>query len=357
MKKYNLYNEKAMCFDDILLIPSSNSMVKSRYSVDLSMKLGNINNLSAMLQLKLPIIASPMDTVCEWQMASILSKNGALGIIHRFMNIEKRIDHLNKVEGLKGIAISLLEAKDKILIQSLLDTGVRVLCIDTANGHANRAIDAVSVLRTIVPNDIHIMCGNVSTQMAFSELLLAGADSIRVGIGGGSACTTRIVSGHGMPTLSSIIDCKENNKNNYKSQICSIIADGGIRNTGDMVKAFASGANAIMLGSLLSGYDESPGEIIHDSLGRPVKEFRGMASKEAQENWLGGVSVSEGISTVVPYKGKVEDFLRNILGGIGSGCSYSGVDNLNELYDNSEFVEVSSNSIHESNPHAIKLLQ
>ena len=314
MKKYKLYNEKALCFDDILLIPSSNSMVKSRYSVDLSMKLGNTNNLSAMLQLKLPIIASPMDTVCEWEMASILSKNGALGIIHRFMNIEKRIDHLNKVEGLKGVAISLLEAKDKTLIQSLLHTGVRVLCIDTANGHANRAIDAVSVLRTIVPNDIHIMCGNISSQIAFSELLLAGADSVRVGIGGGSACTTRIVSGHGMPTLSSIIDCKENNKNHSKSEIYSIIADGGIRNTGDMVKAFASGANAIMLGSLLSGYDESPGEVIHDSLGRPVKEFRGMASKEAQEDWLGGVSVSEGISTVVPYKGKVKEFIRNILG-------------------------------------------
>ena len=357
MKKYIPFNQAALCFDDILLIPSNNSMVKSRYSVDLSMKLGNINNLSAMLQLKLPIIASPMDTVCEWEMTSILSKNGALGIIHRFMNIEKRIEHLNKVEGLKGVAISLLEAKDKDLIKGLLNTGVRVLCIDTANGHANRAIDAVSVLRNSIPDDIHIMCGNVSTQMAFSELLLAGADSVRVGIGGGSACTTRIVSGHGMPTLSSIMDCKENNKDYFKYEIHSIIADGGIRNTGDMVKAFASGANALMLGSLLSGYDESPGEIIYDSMERPVKEFRGMASREAQEDWLGGVSVSEGISTVVPYKGKVEDFIRNIIGGIGSGCSYSGVDNLYELYDNSLFVEVSSNSIHESNPHATKLIQ
>lgn len=355
MKKYSAFIEKALCFDDILLIPSNNSTVKSRYSVDLTMKLGNLDNYQAMIELKLPIIASPMDTVCEWEMASTLSKYGGLGIIHRFMNVEKRIEHLNKVEGLKGVAISLVEAKDEIVIKNLLQTGLKVLCVDTANGHANRAVDAVKELRSIIPSDIHIMCGNVSTQMAFSQLLIAGADSVRVGIGGGSACTTRIVSGHGMPTLYSIIDCKERNKAYFESDIYSIIADGGIRSTGDMVKSFASGANAVMLGSLLSGYDESPGEIIHDALGRPVKEFRGMASKEAQEDWLGGVSVSEGISTVVPYKGKLEDFLRSVIGGIGSGCSYSGVENLSELYRNSVYVEVSSNSINESNPHAIKI--
>lgn len=355
MKKYNPNVEKALCFDDILLIPSNNSTVKSRYSVDLSMKLGNSKNLSAVLELKLPIIASPMDTVCEWEMASMISKYGGLGIIHRFMTVEKRIEHLNKVEGLKGVAISLLEAKDKETINSLLETGVKVFCVDTANGHAERAINAVKELRAIIPNNIHIMCGNVSTYMAFSQLLSAGADSVRVGIGGGSACTTRIVSGHGMPTLSSIIDCKESLNGTIESGVFSIIADGGIRNTGDIVKSFASGANAVMLGSLLSGYDESPGDIMHDGSGRPVKEFRGMASKEAQEDWLGGVSVSEGISTVVPYKGKIEEFLRSVIGGIGSGCSYSGVENLRELYDNSIYVEVTSNSIQESNPHAIKL--
>lgn len=354
MKKYSSYIEKAMCFDDILLIPNNNSIVKSRYSVDLNMKIGNADNQNAMLELRLPIIASPMDTVCEWEMASILSNYGGLGIIHRFMSVENRIEHLQKINGLKGVAVSLVEAKDSSIIHRILDTGVKVLCIDTANGHAQRAIQAVHDLRKIVPNHIHIMCGNVSTHSAFSQLLSAGADSVRVGIGGGSACTTRLVSGHGMPTLQSIIDCKERNKEYYKSDIYGIIADGGIRNTGDIVKAFASGSNAVMLGSLLAGYDESPGEIIRDITDRPVKQFRGMASKEAQEDWLGGVSVSEGISTFVPYKGKLEDFLKNIIGGIGSGCSYSGVDNLNELYENSMYVEISSNSIHENQPHAMK---
>jgi IMP dehydrogenase len=355
MKKYSPFIEKALCFDDILLIPKHNSEVKSRYSVDLSMKLGNDKNYLAMLDLKLPIIASPMDTVCEWEMASLLSAYGGLGIIHRFMNIEKRIEHLNKVEGLKGVAISLLEANDKEIMHNILETGVKVLCIDTANGQAKRAIDSVKYLRSIVPHDIHIMCGNVSTHLSFSNLLTAGADSVRVGIGGGSACTTRIVSGHGMPTLYSIIDCKERNTEYFKSEIYSIIADGGIRNTGDMVKSFASGANAVMLGSLLSGYDESPGSIKYDTLGRPIKEFRGMASKEAQQDWLGGVSVSEGISTTVPYKGKVSEFLQSIIGGVGSGCSYSGVEHLGNLYENSMYVEVSSNSLQESNPHAIHL--
>lgn len=352
MKKYNNSMDVSICFDDILLVPSSESSVKSRYAVDLTMQLGTIKNPKAILNLKLPIIASPMDTVCEWEMASKMSENGGLGIIHRFMTIESRIEQLNRFEGLKGVAISLLESQDKSSIFNLLDAGVRVFCIDTANGHASRAVDAVEILRDMVNDDIHIMCGNVATHRAYSSLMIAGADSVRVGIGGGSACTTRIVSGHGIPTLSSIYDCKERNVEFFKDEVTGIIADGGIKNTGDMVKSFAFGANAIMLGSLLSGYDESPGEVVYDSQNRPIKQFRGMASKEAQENWLGGVSVSEGVSTFVPYKGKVQDFLKSIMGGLGSGCSYSGVDKLSELYNIAQYVQVSTHSINESMPHA-----
>jgi IMP dehydrogenase len=352
MKKYNNAMDISFCYDDILLVPANESKVQSRYSVDLSMKIGSMKNPDGIIELKLPIIASPMDTVCEWQMASILSKYGGLGIIHRFMDISSRIEHLKKVEGIKGVAISLLEAQDKDTIFKLLDTGVRVLCIDTANGHASRAIDAVETLRNIVNDDIHIMCGNVATHKGYSSLVLAGADSVRVGIGGGSACTTRIVSGHGIPTLSSIYDCKERNVEFFKDEVTGIIADGGIRSTGDMVKSFAFGSSAIMLGSLLSGYDESPGDIIDGVSETPVKQFRGMASREAQEDWLGGVSVSEGISTIVPYKGKVEDFIKSIIGGIGSGCSYSGVQNLSDIYQYAQYVVVSNSSINESMPHA-----
>ena len=363
MKEMNLNTEMALCFDDILLIPCSNSNVESRFSVDLAMKLGHRWNEKAILDLKVPIIASPMDTVCEYKMAQELSNMGGLGIIHRFMTVEERVNHLNKVAGDKGIAVSLLEAKDKSTIYRLLDSGSKVICIDTANGHAKRALESVSELRKMVNPDIHIMCGNVSTYAGYFALIQAGADSVRVGIGGGSACTTRLVTGHGMPTLSSIIDCKETYEINQeyesnregKIELNSIIADGGIRNTGDMIKAFAAGASAVMLGSMLSGYDESPGELIQDGYNSIVKEFRGMASKEAQEDWLGKVSVSEGVSTVVPYKGNLKDSMGSIIGGIGSGCSYSGVDKLSDIYRISVYVRVSNSSINESKPHALSL--
>jgi IMP dehydrogenase len=352
MKTYHSHINEFLCFDDILLIPHTNSEVLSRYNVDLTMQLGNYQNPSAILNLKLPVIASPMDTICEWEMANAISKVGGLGLIHRFMDVDSRISNLNKVEGLKGVAVSLIEARDEEIIRKFIDCGVKVICIDTANGHAKRAIDSVKELRNLVSDNIHIMCGNVSTKWGYEELMNSGADSVRVGIGGGSACTTRLVSGYGMPTLASIMDCRLTNSKYANHTINGIIADGGIRNTGDMVKSFAAGANAVMIGSLLSGYDESPGEIIKDQLNRPLKSFRGMASKEAQEDWLGGVSVSEGIATTVPYKGKVSDFLKSVIGGIGSGCSYGGCTNLNELYKNAEYIKVSSATINESKPHA-----
>lgn len=352
MNEYNPNIKRFLCFDDILLIPSTNSDVTSRYNVNLSMKLGNFKNPNAILELELPVIASPMDTVCEWEMATALSKAGGLGIIHRFMSIESRVQHIEKVDGKKAVAISLLEAKDKDTINKFLDVGVTIFCIDTANGHAKRANESVVSLRKMINNDIHIMCGNVSTKWGYENLMDCGADSVRVGIGGGSACTTRLVSGYGMPTLSSIIDCKQSISHYANRSVSGIIADGGIRNTGDMVKSFAAGASAVMLGSLLSGYDESPGDIIYDSLDRPIKEFRGMASKEAQENWLGGVSVSEGISTTVPYKGHVVAFLKTIVGGIGSGCSYGGVDKLSDLSKKSLYIQISQASISENSPHA-----
>ncbi len=353
-----LYSKKTqLCFDDILLVPASYSTIKSRYDVDLTMRLGLTSRPLSQIELSLPIIGSPMNTVCEWEMAQVLADHGALGIIHRFMKLEDRIDHLNRVNGLVGVAISLSEAHDAVVISKLLETNVRVMCIDTANGHASRAISAVNTLRKSVPDHIHIMCGNVSTINAHHHLLEAGADSVRVGIGGGSACTTRIVSGHGMPTLASIMECRSLSSPIHTGPMianhdCSIIADGGIRSTGDMIKAFAAGASAVMLGSMLSGYEQSPGEKFHDSQGRLVKNFQGMASKEAQESWLGGVSVSEGISTIVPYKGDVKELLQSIRGGLGSGCSYSNCGALRDLYYTAEYIEVTSASVEESMPHA-----
>lgn len=346
------YKVDAVCFDDILLVPQRSS-VPSRHSVNTEMCIGRGDR---MIKLDFPIIAAPMDTVCGREMCEAMAAAGGLGILHRYMPYDKQLwqaKTLVQKDILFGVAIAsnngfIRHAKD------LVDAGVKLLLVDTANGHGSYAIDAVRELRAKFPH-VHIMAGNVATSDGFARLAAAGADSIRVGIGGGSACTTRLVSGHGIPTLASIMDC-DNWKERYADHginECSIIADGGIRNSGDIVKAFAAGADAVMVGSLLAGTDESPGNVYTDGNGNSVKSFRGMASAEAQQQSIGSVSVAEGVSTTVPYKGSVNQILDKVRGGIGSGCSYTGVHNVFELSNFAKYVKVSSSSLNESQPHAL----
>ena len=341
MIKYK--EQKQLCFDDILMVPQT-SDVQSRSEIDLRMPFGKSSHLS------FPIIAAPMDTVCEEEMAVALAKAGGLGIIHRFMDIEKQqkiVQNLCLQDLAVGASVgakgTYLEDTEKLLL-----SGASAILVDTANGHSSYAVEAVKRIRGRFGSNFHLMAGNVSTKFGFEALSDAGADSIRVGIGGGSVCTTRLVSGHGIPTLASIIEIKEwKQKSGVKT---SIISDGGIRNTGDMIKAFAAGADAVMLGSMLAGTDESPGSIRIDETGK-YKSFRGMASKEANEGK--DIPVSEGVATRVPHKGSVNDILSNIRGGLGSGCSYSGEHNLRDLYEGSMYIEVSSLSVSESKPHAL----
>lgn len=343
MQLYN--NNKQLCFDDILLVPQSSDVV-SRSEVGLSMAIGYDKRA---IELYLPVVAAPMDTVCEENMAAELANYGGLGIIHRFMDFEQQrnqVFNLGKDGLLVGAAVGLKDAAKNA--QSLAFSGARVICLDVANGHSNLTVDAVREIRKALP-DVHIMTGNVSTWDAFLALSIAGADSIRVGIGGGSMCTTRIVTGHGMPTLSSIMDIRTMLER--MDLPTSIIADGGIRNTGDMAKAFAAGADAIMIGSMLAGHDESPGELMFDKADRPFKNVRGMASENAQIDFKKKISVVEGISAEVPYKGAVSNTLNQIRGGLSSACSYSGVYQLEDLAYNSQYVVVSSNSVKESQPH------
>jgi IMP dehydrogenase len=343
MKKYI---EKALSFDDILLVPQ-HSDVKSRKNVDLVMNIGRDNRL---INLGLPIIAAPMDTVCDEYMSVVLANMGATGSIHRYMSNEQQINIARNLreDGYINNFFAIGATGDFFEhAQKLVGEGVSCLIVDTANGHSEIAIRAVERLREL---PVHIMAGNVSTWEGFKRLSDAGADSIRVGIGGGSACTTRIVTGHGIPTLASIMDIVEHRKDTD----ASIIADGGIRNSGDAVKAFAAGAHAVMLGSVLAGHDESPGETHYDSNGNPIsKEFRGMASADAQHS-RGYVSVVEGVSTVIPYKGTVVNTLISFENGIKSGISYSGIDKLSDLSVECMYVEVSSLAKGESIPHAIK---
>lgn len=342
MKKYN--EQKQLCFEDILIVPQ-HSDINSRSDVRLSMRLGTD------IVLGFPVIASPMDTVCELDMAIAIGKNGGLGIIHRFMPIEEQIKQV-KLASSQVIVGAAIGAKGSYLsdAERLVDAGASVILIDTANGHSQYAIDAVKGLKKLF-KDIHIMAGNVSTYEGFKALAKAGANSIRVGIGGGSVCTTRLVSGHGMPTLASVLDIVEMRDKSKYSNV-AIIADGGIKTSGDMVKAFAAGADAVMLGSMIAGTDESPGLTMNDESGK-YKLFRGMASAEA--NTGKDIAVAEGVSTTVAYKGSVSKVFNDIKGGLGSGCSYSGVNKLKNLKENAMFIEVSTNTAGENKPHAQNL--
>lgn len=331
---------EALCFDDILLIPQ-HGVINSRHDIDLTMLAGG-------LKLDIPIIAAPMDTVCGDAMALELAKRGGLGVIHRYQSLNDQIKMINRVKynwyqcfgsiGINGDYIS--DAR------KLINAGVSGLCVDVANGHNYRAIEAVKRLKSEF--DIHIMAGNIATPEGFIDLAMAGANSVRVGIGGGAMCTTRIVTGHGLPTLQSILDIELARMSTQLD--CAIIADGGIKNTGDMIKAFAAGADFVMIGSMLAGTSESPGDVINGK-----KVFRGMASKSAQEDTRGKVSVVEGAETMIAYKGSTEEIIESIIGGLKSGCSYSGVDRLRDLSIFAKMVKVSSNSIKESNPHGVSI--
>jgi IMP dehydrogenase len=339
VKEYLINND--ICFDDILMVPQY-SEVLSRTSVDLKMDVGRH------ICLDLPVIASPMDTVCEKDMAIAIAESGGIGIIHRFMSEESQVKMVEDVFNHNDLPVgaALPTTFTEQHVDNLLESGVSILLIDTANGHSKMAIDAVARLKKFVGDCVHIMAGNVATVEGYVSLDAAGADSIRVGIGGGSMCTTRVVSGHGIPTLSSIINVREaKDKFNLNA---AIVADGGIRNTGDMVKAFAAGADAVMLGSMLAGTDESPGSLYFEGSNK-FKSFRGMASKEANKDK--DIAVAEGIATMIPYKGSVKDIVKDIKGGLGSGCSYSGVDYLCNLYQESMYTKISPLSVKESLPH------
>ena len=219
--------------------------------------------------------------------------------------------------------------------------------MDVAHGHHTLVRNALETLRDVFGDKVHLMAGNVATLEAFNDLADWGADSIRVGIGGGSICSTRIQTGHGMPTFQSILDCARSDRN------AKLIADGGIKNGGDIVKALAAGADFVMLGSMLAGTDETPGEIFM-SKNKRYKVYRGMASHAAQVDWKGSTNSLEGISTTIPYKGTVNDVFTELAQGIRSGLSYSGVNNLLELQAKARFIKQTSAGQFESSTHILR---
>ena len=339
--------KKALSYDDVLLVPKY-SDIASRSDVDLS------TDLDKVITLDIPIVGAPMDTVCGPEMATALSNLGTFGVIHRYCTIEEQSSMVSEVVGNSlgehPVAAAIGATGDFIeRAEELVGAGAEVICIDVAHGHHAVVKKAIGILKGAYGNDIHLMAGNVATEEAFVDLSNWGADSIRVGVGGGAACSTRQRTGHGLPVLESIMKCSESEGG------ALLIADGGIRNSGDVVKAIAAGADLVMVGSLLAGTDESPGVVITDErTGHKRKVYRGMASGDAQSSWRNRVSVVEGVSTTVPYKGSVHDVVGSIVGGIRSGLSYSGCQNLNQLRLTATFVRQTPSGLAESKPHILE---
>ena len=332
--------KEALSFDDVLLVPRY-SNIKSRTEVDISNKLDDKNNFT------LPVISSPMDTITGETMATSMASHGALGIVHRYNSIEEQVRTLSNIEGTRAAAIGM--TGDYIeRARHLVDDGeAKILCVDVAHGHHIMMEDCLKTLKDDFGDAVHIMAGNVATLDAFNALASWGADSVRVGIGGGSICSTRLVSGHGVPTLQSVLECA---RTEYDVKI---IADGGIKTAGDIVKAYAAGADFVMIGSMLAGTKETPGQTFENSEGKKYKVYRGMASSEAQTTWRGKSSTPEGVSTTVPYKGKVSNILSNIAGGIQSGFSYSGAKTFKEFQSKANFIRQTSAGQKESFTHIL----
>ena len=336
--------KQTFSFDDILLVPKF-SEIESRSSINIG------NNMDEAMHLDLPVMSSPMDTVTEDIMALAMDEAGGLGIVHRYNTIQKQASIVSKAFYKNGdvkIAATVGMADFIERAHALVSIGVQTICVDVAHGHHILMERCLKSLKDIFGDSIHLMAGNVATLEGFNALASWGADSIRVGIGGGSICSTRLVTGHGLPTLQSILDCA---KTDYDVKI---IADGGMRTTGDMVKAYAAGADFVIIGSMLAGTKETPGEVFFGQEGKKYKVYRGMASAAAQKSWRGKTATPEGVSTTIPYCGSVKSILRDIAGGIRSGLSYSGASSIRELQSKAEFILQSNAGQVESFTHILR---
>lgn len=351
-------NEKivmeGITFDDVLLLPGYTDF--KRAEVDLT------TTLHPRITLKLPLLSSPMDTVTEEHMAKTLAQAGGLGIIHRNVSVEDQttmVANLKKQNLLVGAAVSA-GSDFEVRVESLIKALVDVLVVDSGHGNTKFVIEAIQYIKKHYPRHV-VMAGNVATHDGGRRLIAAGADILRVGMGPGSICTTRIVTGMGVPQLTAIAEVAKA----VKGTKVTLVADGGIRQIGDMAKALAMGAHAVMVGSLLAGFDESPGEkVIVDS--KPYKQYRGMGSvgamkkgsaerygqaKDSAEKKL----IPEGVEGLVAYKGSVKDYLDQISGSLRSSLYYIGARTISEFQSKAEFVRITGASMIESHPHSIHI--
>ncbi|MGE3610076.1 MAG: IMP dehydrogenase [Bacteriovoracaceae bacterium] len=340
-----LERSRGLTFDDVLLMPRHSEM-NSRRAPNLESK------VTKNWMLKTPIVAANMDTVTEAQMAIKMAELGGLGILHRFMSPEEQVRQVKMmVEKIKPlglpVAASIGVKEDGMnRARMLVDAGVDILTIDIAHGDSVMMFETLDFVKKNFPK-IDVIAGNTATPEGVRGLIEHGADAVKVGIGPGSMCTTRIITGCGVPQLTAVAMCVlEAQKHKVP-----VIADGGIKTSGDIVKAFAAGAQTVMLGSMLSGCLETPGEI---EGGR--KRYRGMASKDAQVSWRGDLPkgmAAEGEARWVACKGSVENIVDELCGGIRSGMTYLNANTIADIYKNARFMEMTASGMMESKPHGL----
>ncbi|MEC9283888.1 MAG: IMP dehydrogenase [Bdellovibrionota bacterium] len=334
--------EDALSFNDVLLVPKKLEM-RSRRDPDLK------TQFTKKISLDIPLVSSNMDTVTEWEMAKTMNDLGGVGILHRFISVDQQVEQIKRLVefGVDRISASIGVNPDwEDRARKLVDAGCNVLTIDIAHGHAVSMIEVMEGIKKTF-KDVEIVAGNIATPEAARDLINAGADAVKVGIGPGSMCTTRIITGCGVPQLTAIATCAEVTR----EMGVPLIADGGVKTSGDIVKALAAGADCVMLGSLLSGTIESPGEIRSGK-----KLYRGMASKSAQENWRGGVPegmAAEGESHWVAVKGHVSDVINELTGGLRSGMTYINASEIDEIRHKAEFMKMSAAGFSESRAHGL----
>ncbi|MCR1914717.1 IMP dehydrogenase [Lactobacillus johnsonii] len=365
------FAKKGLTFDDVLLIPAESHVLPNEVKLD--------TKLAPNLQLHIPLISAGMDTVTEGNMAIAMAENGGLGVIHKNLSIEAQVEEVKKAKR-KTVDPNLphpaVDDQGRLLAaaavgvtsdtferaESLLEAGADAIVIDTAHGHSAGVLRKIKEIREHFPNAT-LIAGNVATGEGTAALFDAGVDVVKVGIGPGSICTTRIVAGVGVPQITAIYDAASVAQKYGKK----IIADGGIKYSGDVVKALAAGGNAVMLGSMFSGTTEAPGAIFTNE-GKQFKSYRGMGSVGAMSQqhgssdryFQGGVNeanklVPEGVEALVPYKGDVSNIIYQIDGGLRAGMGYVGAGTIEELIENSQFVQITNAGLRESHPHDIQM--
>lgn len=340
---------EGLTFDDVLLVPQ-HSTVESRSKVDISVKWG-------CLHFAHPIIPANMKTVIGEEMALKIIKSGGLAILHRFMDEKEQLQIASKIfddHGNENFAVSIgIKPSDKEMVLRFRDAGIRIVCIDVAHGDTDHCAEMISWIKNKHP-DMFVIAGNVATGEGARRLWTAGADVVKVGVGPGSLCTTRIETGNGVPQLTALMDVAEVQRQlnelertrrypNEKKRTFPFIADGGIKSAGDIVKALCF-ADMVMVGNLFAGCEEAPGKkIVIDGI--TYKEYVGSSTHKTNH--------IEGVAALVPYKGTFSNILTKLLEGLRSGCSYQGAHNLEELKDNPAFIRITNAGLKESHPHDV----